>query len=166
MKNAANCQKYHESFISDLKALSPDIIVFSEAWFETTLPYISDTVSQVRKSTGADVLLLGRNPFFGPHPNIIFKNLDNPVEINEVAWSRSGYVNTEKIDIRLAKVASETGSYFVSKQDVICPLEKCIMLIDGQMGYVDTAHWSIVGMKYYGARLLETPEFQYLLSKK
>ena len=166
MKNAANCQKYHESFISDLKALSPDIIVFSEAWFETTLPYISDTVSQVRKSTGADVLLLGRNPNFRPLPSIIFKSLESPEEINEVAWPLSGHVQTTRIDVRLAKVASETGSYFVSKQDVICPLEKCIMLIDGQMGYVDTAHWSIVGMKYYGARLLETPEFQYLLSKK
>jgi len=165
VKNPGYCERYHYNFLSDLVAHSPDIVIFSEAWRAPTLSYISDTVSQIRKLTGADVLLLGKTPIFAPHPNIVFKNLESPEEINKVAWSRR-YVHLKQGDSSLNKVALETDSYFISKLDMICPLEKCVMLIDGHMGYVDSNHWSAVGMKYYGARLLETREFQEIISIK
>lgn len=165
VKDPAYCERYHQNFLPDLAARSPDIIVFSEAWRGPTLSYISDTVTQVRTLTGADVLLLGKNPIFSPHPNIVFKNVERPEEINKAAWSRR-YVHLDQGDGKLAKVALETGSYFVSKLDLICPSEECVMLVDGHMAYVDSNHWSAVGMRYYGARLLETREFQEIISIK
>jgi hypothetical protein len=94
----------------------------------------------------------------------LFKNLDKPEEINKVAWSRR-YKHLEQGDTILEHVASETGSYFISKHQIICPSERCDVIIDREMGFVDSSHWSLIGMKYYGRKLLETPDFKTILSK-
>ncbi|EEB79571.1 putative acyltransferase domain protein [marine gamma proteobacterium HTCC2148] len=165
VRNPVYCEKYHDSFVSVLTGYSPDLVVFSEDWRIPALSHISGTVSQVKSQTAAEVLLLGRNPIFPPHPNILFKSIERPEEINELAWS-GRYKKGQAADPQLAEIASETGSYFVSKHQLVCPSERCTMLIDGKMGYVDMGHWSSVGMKYYGKILLRTAEFKCAVSDR
>lgn len=100
----------------------------------------------MRKETNANVFLLGKNPIFAPHPNISFNNLDKPEEINKVAWSRR-YKNLKQEDTILEHVASETSSYSISKNQIICPSERCVVIIDREMGFVDCSHWTLIGVK-------------------
>lgn len=94
-----------------------------------------------------------------PHPNIIFRGLNGADELNASAWSKRQR-RFEDGDVLLARIAEENDSYFVSKNDLVCPRHQCAILISGKMGYVDSGHWSFDGMKYYGELLLRKEQFK------
>jgi peptidoglycan/LPS O-acetylase OafA/YrhL len=163
VKNPNYCNGYHRKFISRLKNLSPDYVIFSEAWRQITLDYVQNTVIKIKAAMPeVGIMLLGKNPVFAPHPNVIFRKLESTEEINEKAWSLR-YKHLERGDEKLSAIALATGGYFISKNELICPNRMCELLIDGEMGMLDSSHWSLVGMKYYGLKLMENPEFSRMI---
>ena len=140
-KNSEYCTPYHSSFLENISKLSPDLIVFSEAWRPEAFPFLPKTIEDIKEALKAEVLVLGKNTSFIPHPNIVFKSLENVEDINSVAWERR-YRAFDAYDRQLLKVATDTGSYFISKNDLVCPDEKCDVLIGLDMGYADGSHWS------------------------
>lgn len=163
--NPEYCRNYHRDFIAELKRLSPDLIVFSEAWRPAALPYLRRTIEEINAAIGVEILILGRNPQFSPHPNVIFKDLENIDDINAVAWNRR-YKVFEEADAMLAEIARKTGSGFISKNNIVCREKKCILLIDNVFGYTDDQHWSNKGMEYYGNLLLSDEVFKSALKSQ
>lgn len=163
-RNPDFCSEHHLNFVRDIVERDPDLIIFSEAWRKPTLALIKDTVLRIQKDTDAEVLLMGETPIFAPHPNVLFRGLDQPGEIDKVAWARV-YKYLPEGDTILEKVASDTNSHFISKNELVCPQQQCRILIDWEIGYVDSNHWSIVGMEYYGNKLIRLPEFQEALNQ-
>jgi peptidoglycan/LPS O-acetylase OafA/YrhL len=157
--NPEYCRNYHRDFITGLAHLSPDLVVFSEAWRPAALPYLRETIQEIKTELAVDVLILGRNPQFSPHPNIVFKDLKDIDDINAVAWNRR-YKVVEEADAILAEIARDTESWFIPKNDIVCPYQKCTLLIDNAFGYTDDQHWSNVGMEYYGNLLLSHERFK------
>lgn len=158
-RNPEYCVSHHSGYLEKLTSLSPDLIIFSEAWRSAALPYLSKTINEIKHATSAKILILGRNPQFSPHPNIVFKSLDSIDEINKVAWERR-YKIFDDYDKIFTDVANETGSYFISKNELVCPDQKCILLIGLDMGYTDGQHYSLVGLKYYGGLLVNHKSFK------
>ena len=163
--NPEYCRIYHRDFISGLEGLSPDLIIFSEAWRSEALPYLRQTIEEVKAAMKVNVLILGRNPQFSPHPSVIFRDLKNIEEINAVAWNRR-YKVVEEADAILTEIAQNTGSRYISKNEIVCPKKKCTLLINNEFGYTDDQHWSNIGMAYYGNLLLSHQNFKAAMNSQ
>jgi hypothetical protein len=163
--NPEYCRNYHRDFIMGLAFLSPDLVVFSEAWRAAALPYLRGTIQEIKAALDVEVLILGRNPQFSPHPTVVFKDLKDIDDINSVAWNRR-YKVVEEADVILAEIARETESWFIPKNDIVCPDQKCTLLIDNAFGYTDDQHWSNVGMEYYGNLLLSHERYKAAMKSR
>lgn len=152
------CRRHHQEFLGKLVEISPDLIVFSEAWRESALPFLGQSIADIKTALTADILILGRNPQFSPHPNVVFRNFESIEDINERSWQRR-YRIFDDFDSILAGVADQTDSDFISKNELVCPDKKCKLLIDNEFGYTDSQHWSLVGMNYYGRLLASDKAF-------
>ena len=161
-RNSEYCKPYHSNFLDGLIKLSPDIIIFSEAWRLPALNFLPQTVRDIQEVIDAKILILGRNPQFSPHPNILFKNIQSVDEINASAWG-ARYKIFDNHDRILAEAAKATGSYFISKNEIVCPDQECNLLIGADMGYADDQHWSLVGLTYYGNLLINHPTFKEVI---
>lgn len=158
-RNPKYCKPYHTTYLQKLIKLSPDLIIFSEAWRLSALPFLAKTIKEIKETLNTKVLILGRNPQFLPHPNITFKQLQNIDEINTSAWGKR-YKIFDNVDNILMEVAQDSGSYFISKNEIVCPDQQCEILIESDIGYVDSAHWSLVGLEYYGNILINHEVFK------
>lgn len=107
---------------------------------------------------------LGRNLELRRSPEVVFRDVADLEEINESAW-RKRIERFDEIEGVLVNISKETGSHFISKYELVCPDRKCTILIGEDMGYVDSGHWSEVGMKYYGAALVNHEEFQLAMGE-
>ena len=161
-RNPEFCKPYHTEFLQQVKDLSPDIIVFSEAWRPAAVPFLLDSINEIKQETKAELLILGRNPQFSPHPNIIFKNLKNIEEINSIAWKKQYHI-PKYSDDDLFEIAKKAQVHFISKSEIVCPDKKCKVLINSTMGYVDGGHWSLIGLKYYGQLLINHKIFKKVI---
>lgn len=159
------CLAWHENFISQLQDLDPDLIIFSEAWREITFSYLSNTIENIKHAMPkTKVLLLGRVLQFIGSPNVILRNLEVLDDVNEVAWGlRWNYFDT--FDLRIEEIADNTDSSFISKQELICQQEICLLFDDGQITYTDSQHWSMAGLKLFGTSLITDTDFNKLLPK-
>jgi len=153
------CYPQHADLLGKIKAAKPDLIVFSEAWRADALPFLTKTIEEIGQSSSAKVLVLGRVVQFGGAPDVIFRDAVDVEQMNKSAWSKR-YAAFEDFDSILAGIAKDTGAYFISKTDLICPDRVCDVGIGPELGYVDAQHWSLAGMKLYGSRLIADPVFQ------
>src|SRR5690606_20147672 len=151
-RQAGYCEEAHDKFLSRIRQAAPDVIIFSEAWRADALPYLSDTIKDIRSITPAKIIVLGRVPQFVGIPQVIYKDLDSVDRINQVAWSRR-YKIFDDFDERLSAIARESKVYFISKRELVCPNYVCQIQIGDKIGYSDAHHWTPAGMKFYGDRL-------------
>lgn len=156
------CQPVHEALIANIQAAEPDVIIFSEAWRHETLPYLPATIEQVKAAVPAKIIILGRIPQLAGMPDVIFRNVPSLAAINSVAWDRR-YTIFDDMEPMLAGIASDAGVSFVSKANAVCPDKLCDIVIASEIGYTDPQHWSVAGMKFYGARLVSDPVFRAAL---
>ena len=161
-KRPKYCLRHHAEYLRNLTKHSPDLIIFSEAWRLDALPYLSQTIKEIKAASTAKVLILGRNFSFRQHPNVALRSLTNIDKIDEIAWEKR--IRFDQYDTQLMKIAKDTGSYFLSKNDIVCPDQNCKILFDLEMGYTDQAHWSLVGMKYYGNILINHEIFKVAIN--
>jgi hypothetical protein len=126
------------------------------------MPFLLQTINEIKEKIDTEILILGRVPQFSPHPNIVFRDLQKSEEINSVAWARQYNIPGYE-DSTLHDIAIKTHVHFISKSEIICPNQNCKILIDSTMGYVDSQHWSIIGMKYYGSLLISHKVFEELI---
>lgn len=156
------CEEAHDKFLSRITQAAPDLIIFSEAWRADALPYLSDTIEDIRSITPAKIIILGRVPQFVGIPPVIYRDLDSVDRINEVAWSRR-YKIFDDFDERLSAIAKESDVHFISKRELVCPNYVCQIQIGDKIGYSDAHHWTPAGMKFYGNRLVSDPMFKAAL---
>lgn len=156
--NPEYCRDYHQTFLEELAANKPDLIVFSEAWRRDTLPYVADSLQRIRDELSAEVLVMGRNLQWSGTPEVTFRKVAALSDLDREAWSMRN-LNYEDFDDRLKEIAASAGAYFVSKVELVCPGQECTVMADGEFTYTDAQHWTVPGLKLYGARLLEHPAF-------
>ena len=156
--NPEYCRDYHQTFLDELKAIKPDLIVFSEAWRRETLPYVADSLQRIRDELSVEVLVMGRNLQWSGTPEVTFRKVAALSDLDREAWSMRN-LNYEDFDDRLKEIAASAGAYFVSKVELVCPGQECTVMADGEFTYTDAQHWTVPGLKLYGARLLEHPVF-------
>lgn len=156
------CESYHRDLTAKIVELDPDVIVFSEAWRQATLPFLKRTITDIKSSVSAEIVVVGRVPQFLGNPDVIFRNATSFEELNRNAWAQR-YRVFDDFDMQLETIADQAGVEFVSKTQVICPNFVCEIIIDTKVGYTDTQHWTVAGMERYGRGLAETPEFKRLI---
>jgi peptidoglycan/LPS O-acetylase OafA/YrhL len=163
-RTADYCLAWHKNFVSELRTLEPDLIIFSEAWREVTFSYLAETICFIKQELPeTEVLLLGRVLQFVGSPTIIFKNLETLEEINLTAWGLR-WDRFDDFDPLIEQIAATTESSFISKQNLICQMKKCDLVIGGEITFTDNQHWSLVGMKHFGNRLVSKAASSGLLS--
>jgi peptidoglycan/LPS O-acetylase OafA/YrhL len=158
------CLGYHVDFLDKLKQVTPDLIVFSAAWRADALPYLRKTIEDIGAVVPAKILLLGRVPQFVGSPDVIFQNAVDVDQMNQMAWLHR-YQIFDDFDSILSGIARDTGVYFISKTDIVCPNKVCDIGIESEIGYTDAQHWSIAGMRLYGRRVIADPIFRRALSE-
>ncbi|MEM7005865.1 MAG: acyltransferase family protein [Pseudomonadota bacterium] len=156
------CEEFHSRFLHEVQNTSPDIIVFGEAWRRATLPFLNNTINELRRETGSDVVLLGRNPVFLPHPNVVFRDVADVSALNPEAAIRRSRA-WDDIDVELERIAEKTDALFIARRNLVCQEESCDILSEGEITYVDGTHWSRAGFELFGARLMNHPDFARLL---
>ncbi len=159
VKNPEYCEQFHEGFLQTLKSSNPDLIVFSEAWRDETIPLLEDTIQRIEMNLPkSKILILGRIIHFNGDPKIAFKRAKAASEINEIAWERRKK-KFDHMDKELNQIALATNSGFISKYELVCPNQKCDILLGDEIGFVDQQHWSKAGFFFYGKRLVSHQEF-------
>ncbi|TGD71818.1 acyltransferase [Mangrovimicrobium sediminis] len=159
--NAQKCQRIQAEFLPNIEEEAPDLVVFSEQWREEELPYIAQTIRQIREATGAQVLVLGPNFEFIKHPKVVLGKVEHAWHINAYAREHQKFERHE-IEERLRKQLSGTDAHFISKFDLVCPNDRCDILLDGQLAYLDYTHWSVPALRLFGERLANHPVFSKL----
>ena len=91
-------------------------------------------------------------------PEVTFRKVAALSDLDREAWSMRN-LNYEDFDDRLKEIAASAGAYFVSKVELVCPGQECTVMADGEFTYTDAQHWTVPGLKLYGARLLQHPVF-------
>lgn len=162
VKNPAHCATYHKGFIDMLKKHSPDLVIFSDEWSYAAMPYVSGTIRDIKENINTTVLMMSRTFTLRSLPETIYNDLSDAGDINNSSWERRR--DFDDMEESLQGSAAETGSYFLSKNDLVCPNKQCDILINGEMGYMDNSHWSAVGFRFYGERLAKHPVFIEVLS--
>ena len=161
-RKAGYCDEHHDKFLSKIKQTAPDLIIFSEAWRAAALPYLYGTIEDIKSTTSAKIIILGRVPQFVGIPSVIYKDLDSVDRINQIAWSKR-YRVFDNFDERLSTTAKESKVYFISKRELVCPNYTCQIQIGDKIGYSDNQHWTLAGMELYGDRLISDPTFKAAL---
>lgn len=86
------------------------------------------------------------------------KNVKSLSKLNEEA--REIELDQSHIDAELATIAEHANVPFISKIEIVCPQGNCDFLWKDQLTYSDSSHWSMEGMKFFGARLVEHDTFK------
>jgi hypothetical protein len=147
------CARYHKHLIDKLKNGNPDVIVFSEQWQKAVLPHLGHSLESIKKSTGATIVVLGKNQEFRGGPGQVLKGIDSVLSINSRAWVRRR--QTSDLNDQIRTIASESGVIFVDKYRVVCPQEgMCDYFDSGALTYSDVHHWTETGLRLFGSRLL------------
>ena len=149
------CEPIHKDFLRNLISNDPHILIFSEAWRRDALAYLPATLGEIKSNlSDVKIVLLGRNFQLRGIPQILFGAFTNLKLINEEAWNFR-YKALDALEPALKQIADEAGVVFVSKADIVCPINRCRILIEDQILYSDTQHWTVPGMHYYGRHILE-----------
>jgi len=161
---SSRCADFHSNFLNTVIAYEPDLVVFSERWRNEALPFLKDTIGEIKNNTDAKILLMGPNFEFGDNPRVLLNHLASVEEINSFSWHSQR--NLEKVEKTVLRIAIDTKSYFISKVNIVGPERECELHDYNQLTYTDSNHWSELGFKLYGNRLLGHPVMQGLLNGK
>ncbi|MEO2267254.1 acyltransferase family protein [Pseudoalteromonas sp. YIC-656] len=158
-----DCSEFHKSFIERLKSASPDFVIFSERWQRAALPYLAETLAEIRREVTPHIMLLGPNIELVNLPLVALKGVDSVSDINEVIRSR--LLDLSDVEYSVSRIAKEQGVHFLSKAEAVCPGFQCQFFDDEMLFYSDTNHWSEAGLKVFGERLVTNARFQAFISK-
>jgi peptidoglycan/LPS O-acetylase OafA/YrhL len=151
---AGACAPVHEQFINTIIKTSPDIIVFSENWREDAFPYLKISLKQLKGSTQAVIVILGKNQEFQGVPSSVLKSVSSPLLANRESWSHRS--DASDLNSRLKSVAEQAGAIFIDKAQLVCPTKgSCDYLQDDQLTYWDRSHWTEAGVNIFGRRLVD-----------
>jgi peptidoglycan/LPS O-acetylase OafA/YrhL len=163
VKNPEYCRPIHESLLDDLATHKPDLVVFSEDWRDEALAFLPATIGAIHlRLPGTPVLILGRNFQLGGNPQVVFRDLQDADAINSTAWARR-YKRPDKLDRKLRAIARRTDSDFISKMELVCPGQRCWMVLDDHVAFTDSQLWTVAGMRHFGELLVQQPEFRSAL---
>jgi hypothetical protein len=138
-------------------------VVFSEDWRDEALAFLPATIGAIHlRLPGTPVLILGRNFQLGGNPQVVFRDLQDADAINSTAWARR-YKRPDKLDRKLRAIARRTDSDFISKMELVCPGQRCWMVLDDHVAFTDSQHWTVAGMRHFGELLVQQPEFRSAL---
>ena len=157
------CRPVHERFIPVIRKRAPNLVIFSDQWRAEALPYLEQTVVEIRQHTGASVLVLGPNFELRRDPRILLRDVQNPSDINNVAWARRKK-DREKVAESLRRISEAIPVDYISKFDIVCPQGRCDILLQDQLSYSDGNHWTVKGMELFGQRLVNHPVFVELVT--
>jgi peptidoglycan/LPS O-acetylase OafA/YrhL len=158
------CVIYNRDLANVIANINPDILIFSEHWREEALPFLTETLEEIKTTFSGRVLILGPNFSFRQDPLIwMKKNVASVSQLNKKSMEIA--LDLSHIDSELAAIALQTNVSFISKFDLVCPQRNCDFLLEDQLSYSDTSHWSMEGMKFFGARLVEHSIFKKLVAE-
>lgn len=151
---ADKCLERHRTLLRRIAVTRPDLVVFSERWRSDAIPYLAGTLRKLRQRIDAKIVVLGRNQEFAETPGGLLRRVSSVSQIRRAAWDhRADY---SELDARLRKVAEETGSAFVEKSRLVCPVRgSCDYFMAGALTYVDRSHWTELGLEIFGRRLFD-----------
>jgi len=156
------CKPVHARLIKEIEAASPDLVVISDQWRKEAVPYLTQTVAEIKSKTAAEVLVLGPNFELRGNPRILLRDIDNVADIDEIAWERRRK-DREQVDQLVQAASQAVPTAFISKLDIVCPEARCDILLGDQLSYADGNHWTVEGMKLFGRRLVRHPTFIKLI---
>jgi len=164
-RKPGHCDPYHRNFLKTIAGHEPELILFSEDWRPDAVPFLKDSLMSLRRHTDAEILVFGKNVIFLPDITVAFREIETATDLNRMGWQlRSRWFDAHEQKIELS--ARAAGVNFISKYSIVCPDQRCEIVIDGQLGYSDASHWSDIGLSHYGARIVDHPLFRRALQGK
>ena len=148
------CREGHRSLLQRIVAGQPHLVVFSERWRSQAIPYLGGTIQKIRQETGAAIVILGKNQEFQETPGRLLSHVSSVSQIRRAAWERR--VDHSELDTSLRRVAEATGSVFIEKSHLVCPVKgSCDYFMADALTYSDKSHWTESGLEIFGKRLVE-----------
>jgi hypothetical protein len=150
------CRRRMERVLRSPQLKAADYVIFSARWKDWAVDRLPATLEAIRKVSAARIIVFGPTVEFRPDvPVLVFKHgrLDGIED----------FVNRHKVEERLrlaerlAHLAHEHDFVYVDKISVLCPQQRCPVLVPGSgaLMYTDYGHWSFDGAAYFGRLLRE-----------
>jgi len=161
-KKPGYCTAYHDNLVDTLVKLNPDMVVFSEDWRPDAIPNLEESLSLLRRELDAPLVVFGKNVIFLPDISVVLRDIETVDALNQRAWElRSRWFDTNEQKLQEAVRAS--GAQYISKYEIVCPRQRCKIVVDGKLTYSDASHWSNTGLDFYGKRIVKHPVFSRAL---
>jgi peptidoglycan/LPS O-acetylase OafA/YrhL len=155
--SALKCRQYHNDLMSRIIKHKPDLVVFSERWRKVALPFLGQTVKDIKLATNSDVLIFGPNFELSSDVRVAFNGITKVDDINKHAKTSMKSMKSKEREV--LRIAKKTNSFFISKIDIVCPQGACQLHDNTRLTYADSSHWSELGMSLYGEAIVKLPPF-------
>jgi peptidoglycan/LPS O-acetylase OafA/YrhL len=151
-----DCESTRLDLLNDAYAQSADFILITHNWPEKYLPYFEGAVSFYRQHFSGKIIVWGANrlPF---DITALAIASGSKARLNDIVYNQDR-TRDRSIDLKLRDMASQAGVEYFTFLDKLCSDEtrKCdVVNDDGKLLYRDDNHWTFVGQKYFGMKMLD-----------
>ncbi|MDB9795834.1 acyltransferase [Pelagibacteraceae bacterium] len=126
-KDASACEKINKYIFDEIINLKPDKIFLSGLWSQKDMPYIKETIVELKKNNIKNIYLVGPVPRWrDPLPKLLLKQYRINNNLPAYLYDKN-QVNTFKLDIEFDLFAKENFINYLSPIKILCKKNyKCL----------------------------------------
>jgi len=149
-KNFASKEMCNKDKIILTKLLSSaEVIILSSRWKKYM--DFKKIINYIKENSSAKIIFMGRPPDFFDIPTLYFK-FDK--DLNYVAKLK----RNPKVDVlnnKIKKITQILNVEYFDRTQLACQSDKCTVIDNNRLLYLDSDHWSLDGKIFFGHRLYE-----------
>ena len=108
-------------------------------------------IDYLKKNSSAKIIIMGRPPKFVDIPTLYFKFDKN---LNRVAYLKRD-VELDALNQRIKEVTEILNVEYFDRTQLVCQSDKCTVIDNNRLLFLDSDHWSKDGEIFFGHRLYE-----------